>query len=124
MKKRTPMQRIRRWKKRMVRRYSWAMLAFAIGEAAAGCLLVVLVLALILRAAHSGDDTGIDQRAEAQARIGKGLVFVNNAPCLKAEHQISEGDRLTVRGVGRARIETFGGTSRKGRIFLGFVKNA
>lgn len=63
-------------------------------------------------------------RAEAQARIGKGLVFVNNAPCLKAEHQISEGDRLTVRGVGRARIESFGGTSRKGRIFLGFVKNA
>ena len=63
------MQRIRRWKKRMVRRYSWATLAFAIGEAAAGCLLVVLVLALILRAAHSGDDTGIDQRAEAQARL-------------------------------------------------------
>ena len=63
-------------------------------------------------------------RAEAQARIGKGLVFVNNAPCLKAEHQISEGDRLTVRGVGRARIESFGGTSRKGRIFLDFVKNA
>ena len=65
-----------------------------------------------------------DVHEVAQARIGKGLVFVNNAPCLKAEHQISEGDRLTVRGVGRARIESFGGTSRKGRIFLGFVKNA
>ena len=78
MKKRTPMQRIRRWKKRMVRRYSWATLAFAIGEAAAGCLLVVLVLALILRAAHSGDDTGIDQRAEAQARLA--AADVTEAP--------------------------------------------
>ncbi len=49
-------------------------------------------------------------RKDAQARIEKGLVFVNNAPCMKPEHQITEGDRLTVRGVGRARVEAFGGT--------------
>ena len=63
-------------------------------------------------------------RKDAQARIEKGLVFVNNAPCLKPEHQINEGDRLTVRGVGRARVESFGGTSRKGRLFLQYVRNA
>ena len=62
-------------------------------------------------------------RKDAQARIEKGLVFVNNAPCLKPERQIAEGDRITVRELGRARVESFGGTSRKGRIFLDFVRN-
>ena len=62
-------------------------------------------------------------RKDAQARIEKGLVFVNNAPCPKPERQIAEGDRITVRGLGRARVESFGGTSRKGRIFLDFVRN-
>ena len=61
-------------------------------------------------------------RAEAQARIEKGLVFLNHMPCLKPERQVDEGDRLTVRGLGRARIEAFGGTSRKGRLFINFVK--
>lgn len=63
-------------------------------------------------------------RKEAQEKIEKGLVFINNMPCLKPERQVDEGDRLTVRGLGRARVEEFGGTSRKGRLFLKFVKNA
>lgn len=62
-------------------------------------------------------------RKDAQLRIEKGLVFVNNAPCLKPERQVHEGDRITVRGMGRAQIESFGGTSRKGRIFLDYVRN-
>lgn len=62
-------------------------------------------------------------RKEAQERIEKGMVFLNNVPCLKPERQVNEGDRLTVRGVGRARVESFGGVSRKGRIFIQFVKN-
>ena len=40
-------------------------------------------------------------RKEAQAKIEHGLVFLNNVPCLKPERQVAEGDRLTVRGVGR-----------------------
>ena len=63
-------------------------------------------------------------RKEVQQRIEHGLVFLNNAPCLKPERLVAAGDRLTVRGVGRARVESFGGTSRKGRIFIRFVKNA
>lgn len=63
-------------------------------------------------------------RKEAQARIEKGLVFVNNLPCLKPERLVAEGDRITVRGAGRAQVTAFGGTSRKGRIFLEFIKNA
>lgn len=62
-------------------------------------------------------------RKNAQERIEKGLVFVNNMPCLKPERLLDEGDKLTVRGVGRARIVAFGGMSRKGRLFLEFVKN-
>ena len=61
-------------------------------------------------------------RSEAQGRIEKGLVFVNPAPCLKPERLVAEGDRLTVRGLGRARILAFGGTSRKGRQFLRFAR--
>lgn len=61
-------------------------------------------------------------RTEAQARIARGLVFLNNAPCMKDEKNVSEGDRLTLRGIGRAKIDSIGGTSRKGRIFVHYVK--
>lgn len=63
-------------------------------------------------------------RKEAQERIEKGLVFVNNLPCGKPERLVAEGDKITVRGIGRARVTAFGGTSRKGRLFVEFVKNA
>ncbi|MGI6181965.1 MAG: RNA-binding protein [Agathobaculum sp.] len=63
-------------------------------------------------------------RKEAQERIERGTVFVNNALCQKPERQLAEGDRLTVRGLGRARLVEFGGVSRKGRQFIRFVKNA
>lgn len=43
-------------------------------------------------------------RKDAQARIEKGLVFVNNTPCMKPEHQITEGDRLTVRAWRRSAV--------------------
>nr|WP_297175422.1 YlmH/Sll1252 family protein [uncultured Agathobaculum sp.] len=61
-------------------------------------------------------------RREAQERIEKGLVFLNHIPCLRPERQVSEGDRLTVRGAGRAQVESLGGTSRKGRIFVRYIK--
>lgn len=62
-------------------------------------------------------------RKTVQERIEKGMVYLNNMPCLKPERQVREGDRLTVRGSGRARITAFGGISRKGRVFVSFVKN-
>ena len=62
-------------------------------------------------------------RKEAQEKIEKGLVFVNNMPCPKPERQVNEGDRLTVRGIGRAKVVSFGGVSRKGRVFVQFVKS-
>lgn len=62
-------------------------------------------------------------RGDAQALIEKGLVFVNQLPCLKPGRDIAVGDRITVRGKGRARIESLGGVSRKGRQFVRFVRS-
>ncbi len=61
-------------------------------------------------------------RKESQDKISEGRVFVNNMPCLKPEHSISENDRITVRGIGRARIKEFTGYSKKGRLFVYFIK--
>ncbi len=71
------------------------------------------VLALIFRLS----------RKEAQDRISNGMVFVNNLPCLKPEHNVSENDRITVRGLGRARVGKFTGHSKKGRLFIRFAKS-
>lgn len=57
-------------------------------------------------------------RGEAQELIARGQVFLNFLECAKAEKELREGDRVTVRGLGRARLEAFLGTSRKGRQFL------
>lgn len=62
-------------------------------------------------------------RSDAQAQIAKGLVFVNQQPCMKPGHDVDVGDRITVRGKGRARILALGGTSRKGRQFVRFARS-
>ncbi|MBP3312029.1 MAG: RNA-binding protein [Butyricicoccus sp.] len=62
-------------------------------------------------------------RGDAQAYITKGLVFVNQQPCLKPGRDIDVGDRITVRGKGRARILSLGGTSRKGRQFVRYARS-
>lgn len=61
-------------------------------------------------------------RSEVQAMIAKGFVFVNQQPCLKPGHTLSPGDRITVRGKGRAAITALGGTSRKGRQFVHYTR--
>lgn len=62
-------------------------------------------------------------RAQAQDAVARGLVFVNQAPCLKSDREVGAGDRLTLRGKGRARITELGGTSRKGRQFIRYAKS-
>lgn len=61
-------------------------------------------------------------RAEAQNRIEKGLVYLNSRACTKPDQEIGEGDRLTVRGLGRAKVTSLGGKSRKGRQFLTYTR--
>lgn len=62
-------------------------------------------------------------RAQAQEAIERGLVFVNQLQVLKNEHPLAPGDRITLRGQGRARIEALGGVSRKGRQFLRYARS-
>lgn len=62
-------------------------------------------------------------RSEAQQAIAAGLVFLNQQPCAKAEREVGAGDRITLRGKGRARVLDLGGVSRKGRQFVRFAKS-
>lgn len=62
-------------------------------------------------------------RTQAQEQIARGLVFLNFMLCDKPEKEIQEGDRITVRGYGRARILDFTGISRKGRLFIRYLRS-
>lgn len=62
-------------------------------------------------------------RSQAQEHIEKGQVFLNFLPCQKSEKEVGAGDRVTLRGMGRARITTLSGFSRKGRQFLRYVRS-
>lgn len=62
-------------------------------------------------------------RGDAKEYIEKGMVFVNNKPCLKAGLDINIGDRITVRTKGRCKIIELGGQSRKGRQFVNYIKS-
>lgn len=61
-------------------------------------------------------------RGQAQGYIEKGLVLVDGLPCLKPDRPLTQAVRLTVRGLGRARITELGGKSRKGRQFVCFER--
>lgn len=62
-------------------------------------------------------------RAEAQAQVEKGQVFLNFLQCMKPEKEVGEGDRITLRGTGRARITALCGVSRKGRQFVRYMRS-
>ena len=61
-------------------------------------------------------------RAKAQEAVRQGLVFVNNAECLKPDKELSEGDVVVLRGKGKCVLEKIGGTSKKDRIFITIKK--
>ena len=61
-------------------------------------------------------------RTEASAQIAKGLVFINDTECLKPDARLNIGDKLVVRGKGKAYFKEIGGTTRKGRISVIFEK--
>ena len=56
-------------------------------------------------------------RNQAAEFISSGRVFVNGICTMKNDMHLSGGERISVRGKGRAIIE-FGGQSKKGRIFV------
>lgn len=61
-------------------------------------------------------------RTEASMQISKGLVFVNDAEVLKPDARLNIGDKIVVRGKGKAYFKELGGTTRKGRLSVIFEK--
>lgn len=61
-------------------------------------------------------------RASAAEGIDRGLVFVNDAQALKCDMRLSEGDKIVLRGKGKAIIEEVSGATKKGRIAMNIKK--
>ena len=61
-------------------------------------------------------------RGKAAEAIGRGIVFVNHVEVTKADFQLKEGDKLTLRGKGKARLSEIGGKSRKDRQYITLEK--
>ena len=61
-------------------------------------------------------------RSEAVLQIQKGMVFINDAETLKVDARLNIGDKIVVRGKGKAYFKEIGGTTRKGRLSVIFEK--
>ena len=61
-------------------------------------------------------------RSVACEQISTGLVFVNDTEITKPDARVNVGDKLVVRGHGKAYFKEIGGTTRKGRISVIFEK--
>lgn len=59
-------------------------------------------------------------RAKAAEAIRRGIVSVNSMEALKVDQEIEAGDRIVLRGKGRAVLAEVGGRSRKDRILVTF----
>ena len=55
-------------------------------------------------------------RGKAAEYISAGKCELNYAPCVKGDRQTAEGDVITVRGLGKIRLDAVGGNTKKGRI--------
>lgn len=61
-------------------------------------------------------------RSASCALIESGKVKVNHEECLKTDGKLNEGDLISVRGYGRVRFLSVGGTSKKGRLYVNVEK--
>ncbi|MBQ2218006.1 MAG: RNA-binding protein, partial [Firmicutes bacterium] len=61
-------------------------------------------------------------RGHAQEAIRQGLVAVNNRIVLKPDHFLQEGDKVSLRGKGKAVLVRVGGKSRKDRDCIEFER--
>ena len=57
-------------------------------------------------------------RGKASEAISRGIVFVNHMETTKPDQQVAEGDRITLRGKGKAILSEIGGKSRKDRQYI------
>ena len=57
-------------------------------------------------------------RGKAADYVSAGKAELNYLPCMKGDKQVSEGDLVSVRGLGKLRLEKVGGNTKKGRISI------
>ncbi len=57
-------------------------------------------------------------RVKAAQAIAAGRVQVNWTTCQKSDAAVSEGDVLSVRGLGKCRLERVGNVTKKGRVWV------
>lgn len=57
-------------------------------------------------------------RGKASDFIRSGRVQVNWLPCIKPDRILSEGDVISARGLGKFKLQSIGGTTKKGRIAI------
>ena len=57
-------------------------------------------------------------RSAIAGEIAGGRAAINGLPCDKGDKVLSEGDTVTIRGRGKIRLKTLGGTTKKGRISI------
>ena len=57
-------------------------------------------------------------RGTVAAEIAGGRAAVNGLPCDKCDKILSQGDTVTIRGRGKIRLKTLGGTTKKGRVSI------
>ena len=54
-------------------------------------------------------------RGKAALYIESGKAELNHMPCVKSDKTVCEGDVVSVRGLGKIRLEELSGTTKKGR---------
>ncbi len=57
-------------------------------------------------------------REKASQAISGGRVALNGAECLKPDKSLTEGDKISMRGLGKLELSAVKGQSRKGRIIV------
>ena len=57
-------------------------------------------------------------RGKAADYIASGKAELNYLPCMKGDKQVQEGDVISIRGLGKIKLETIGGNTKKGRISI------
>ena len=67
----------------------------------------------------------LDSVISAGFRIGRGLAVeyvnagraaINGLPCTKSDKQVSQGDQISIRGLGKIKLSQINGQTKKGRI--------
>lgn len=61
-------------------------------------------------------------RSAASEQIARGMVYVDQAQQLRSDATVDEGALISLRGMGRVRIEAVDGETRKGRIAVRLFK--